>query len=222
MDLKKIYFFLFTATLAALFCFCERTQPEANSGRRKVPPPLPNEKVATFAEGCFWHSELVFQSLIGVREAVSGYTGGDDPNPFYEKVSAGETGHAESVQVYYDSTKISYETLVKVFFASHDPTSLNRQGQDIGTEYRSMIFYQTQKEKIIIEEEIQTLIAERKYKNKIVTEVVASATFYPAEEFHQEYVRKNPNNDYVKYVSIPDFLFFKVNFNGNFKPITYL
>ena len=175
------------------------------------------EAVATFAEGCFWHTEIVFQSLIGVRDAVSGYAGGTTTNPDYEKVSSEQTGHAETVQVYYDPSKISYETLVAAFFASHDPTTLNRQGPDAGPQYRSVAFYRTEKEKQIIEAEIQRLLESKKFKNKIVTEVVAFTKFYPAEDYHQEYIVNHPGNSYVQHVSIPDFLRFKNEFKGNFK-----
>ena len=176
------------------------------------------EAVATFAEGCFWHSEIVFQSLVGVRDAVSGYAGGTDTKPDYKKVSTGRTGHTETVQVYYDPTKISYETLVKALFASMDPTQLNRQGNDEGTEYRSAAFYRNENEKIIIEKEIRRLTDSKVYKSKIVTEVKPFITFYPAEDYHQEYIYNNPGNSYVSNVSIPDFLKFKREFKGNFKP----
>ena len=176
-----------------------------------------SEAVATFAEGCFWHTEIIFQSLVGVRDAVSGYAGGSDPNPDYEKVSSGGSGHAETVQVYYDPSKISYETLVAAFFASHDPTTLNRQGPDVGPQYRSVAFYRTEKEKQIIEAEIQRLLESKKFKNKIVTEVVAFTKFYPAEDYHQEYIVNHPGNSYVQHVSIPDFARFKNEFKGNFK-----
>ena len=176
------------------------------------------EAVATFAEGCFWHSEIVFQSLVGVRDAVSGYAGGTDTKPDYKKVSTGKTGHTETVQVYYDPTKISYETLVKALFASMDPTQLNRQGNDEGTEYRSAAFYRNENEKIIIEKEIRRLTDSKVYKSKIVTEVKPFITFYPAEDYHQEYIYNNPGNSYVSNVSIPDFLKFKREFKGNFKP----
>ena len=175
------------------------------------------EAVATFAEGCFWHTEIVFQSLEGVRDAVSGYAGGSATNPDYEKVSSGETGHAEAVQVFYDPSKISYETLVAAFFASHDPTTLNRQGPDVGSQYRSIAFYRTEKEKQIIEAELKRIQESKKYKNKIVTEVVAFTKFYPAEDYHQEYIVNHPENSYVQHVSIPDFLRFKNEFKGNFK-----
>ncbi|MDN3656697.1 peptide-methionine (S)-S-oxide reductase MsrA [Ferruginibacter paludis] len=179
--------------------------------------PLPNEAVATFAEGCFWHAEIVFQSLDGVRDAVSGYAGGTDINPTYEKVAGGNTGHAETVQVYYDPSRISYETLVKAFFASQDPTTLNRQGNDAGTEYRSMAFYRNETEKQVIESEIKRLTSLKVYKNNIVTEVVPFKKFYPAEDYHQEYIHNNPGNPYVANVSIPEFLSFKKKFKANYK-----
>jgi peptide-methionine (S)-S-oxide reductase len=152
-----------------------------------------------------------------VRDAVSGYAGGKSINPNYEKVTSGSTGHAETIKVYYDPSKISYETLVAAFFASQDPTTLNRQGNDIGTQYRSIAFYQNEKEKKIIEAEIKRLTDTRKYKNKIITEVVPFTKFYPAEEYHQEFIYYHPNNAYVKNVSIPDFFKFKKEFTGNFK-----
>lgn len=179
--------------------------------------PVANEAVATFSEGCFWHAEIVFQSLDGVRDAVSGYAGGTDTNPSYEKVAGGNTGHAETVQVYYDPSKINYETLVKAFFASQDPTTMNRQGNDAGTEYRSMAFYRNEKEKQIIESEIKRLTDLKVYKNKIVTEVVLFKKFYTAEGYHQEYIHNNPDNSYVANVSIPEFLHFKKNFKCNYK-----
>lgn len=179
--------------------------------------PLPNEAIATFSEGCFWHAEIVFQSLDGVRDAISGYAGGTDTNPSYEKVAGGNTGHAETVQVYYDPSKITYETLVKAFFASQDPTTLNRQGNDEGTEYRSIAFYRNENEKKIIDSEIKRLTDMKAYKNKIVTEVVLFKKFYPAEAYHQEYIYNHPDNPYVANVSIPEFLHFKNKFKANYK-----
>ncbi|MBS1919649.1 MAG: peptide-methionine (S)-S-oxide reductase MsrA [Bacteroidetes bacterium] len=178
--------------------------------------PAGHESVAYFSEGCFWHTEIVFQSLVGVRDAVSGYCGGTDKHPNYEKVSTGETGHAETVQVFYDSSKISFPTLVQAFLASHDPTTLNRQGNDIGTQYRSIAFYSNSKEKNIIDAEIKKL-NETKYHGAIVTEEKALSKFYPAEDYHQEYILHHPDNPYVANVSIPDFLRFKKEFKGNFK-----
>lgn len=207
-------------TLAAIIVFIGCAQPQ-NSQAKIFPgdkeKPSANEAVATFAEGCFWHTEIVFQSLQGVRDAVSGYAGGTAANPDYETVSNGETGHAESVQVYYDPSKISFETLVKAFFTSHDPTQLNRQGNDVGTQYRSVAFYRNKKEKEIIEAEIKGLQGEKKYSQKIVTEVKQYDKFYPAENYHQEYILHHPENPYVQAVSIPDFEKFRKEFKGNFK-----
>ena len=179
--------------------------------------PNTRESVATFAEGCFWHSEIVFQSLVGVRDAVSGYAGGFSTKPTYEDVASGSTGHAETVQVYYDSTKISYQTLVAAFFASMDPTQLNRQGNDEGTEYRSVVFYRNENEKQIIDAEIKRLTDSKRYSGKIVTQVVPFTKFYKAEDYHQEYISLHPENGYVQNVSIPDFQKFKKEFKGSFK-----
>ncbi|HMC87002.1 MAG TPA: peptide-methionine (S)-S-oxide reductase MsrA [Chitinophagaceae bacterium] len=199
---------------------CAQKQPVAGSNPIKLGSTkgaTANEAVATFSEGCFWHAEIVFQSLVGVRDAVSGYAGGKDTHPTYETVAGGQTGHAETVQVFYDPSKISYETLVAAFFASQDPTTLNRQGNDEGTEYRSIAFYRNDAEKQIIVKTIKQLTDEKKYSNKIVTEVVPYTQFYPAEDYHQEYIYHNPESGYVRNVSIPDFLEFKKEFKGNFK-----
>jgi len=193
---------------------CGHTQP-VNIPAKESDKPSPNEAVAYFAEGCFWHAEIVFQSLVGVRDAVSGYAGGTDKHPDYEKVCTGTTGHAESVQVFYDPSKISYATLVAAFFASMDPTELNRQGPDEGTQYRSAVFYRNEDEKKIIDEEIAR--DAKKYRAKIVTQVLPYTNFYPAESYHQEYIKNHPENPYVQHVSIPDFLNFKKTFKGNYK-----
>jgi len=213
---------LFLSTFIAVFLFtsCAQTQG-SNSNKKeeslKIPvgikdKPSGREAVATFAEGCFWHTEIVFQSLDGVRDAVSGYAGGNVKSPDYEKVGSGETGHAESVNVYYDPTIISFQTLVKAFFASHDPTQVDGQGNDIGTQYRSIAFYRTNDEKNIIESEINRLTQQKKYPAKIVTEVKSFTKFYPAEDYHQEYIFHHPNNPYVRNVSIPDYQRFRQDF----------
>ena len=209
---KNIFSFVFFVLLAA----CGQTQP-VNIPVKESDKPSPNEAVADFSEGCFWHAEIVFQSLVGVRDAVSGYAGGTDRHPDYEKVCSGTTGHAETVQVYYDPAKISYATLVKAFFASMDPTELDRQGPDEGTQYRSIAFYRNDQEKKTIDDEIARLSASKKYSGKIVTQVVPFTTFYPAEAYHQEYIKNHPDNPYVEHVSIPDWLEFKKTFPGPFK-----
>ena len=184
---------IITLLTAISFSSCGYTQ----NNKVKIPlptssKPAPGEAVATFAEGCFWHAEIVFQSLDGVRDAVSGYAGGKTTDPSYEAVSTGSTAHAESVNVYYDPSRISYAQLVSAFFASMDPTTLNRQGNDAGTEYRSIAFYRNANEKAIIEAEINRINASKKYKSKVVTEVVPFTKFYPAESYHQEYIYHNP------------------------------
>ncbi len=210
---------LFTTFVAAvIFSSCGYTQ----NNSVKIPPavstrPMPGEAVATFSEGCFWHAEIVFQSLLGVRDAVSGYAGGTTTSPGYESVASGSTGHAESVNVYYDPSKISYTQLVQAFFASMDPTELNRQGNDAGTEYRSIAFYRNADEKKIIDDEIAKVNASKKYRGKVVTQVVPFTKFYPAEDYHQEYIAHNPDNSYVQNVSIPDYMRFRKTFKGPFK-----
>lgn len=207
------------AAISILFTLASCAQPQ----KKPLTIPLgsdqksPNEAVAYFAEGCFWHAEIVFQSLTGVRDAVSGYAGGTTKNPSYEAVGTGSTGHTETVQVFYDPQKISYATLVNAFFSSQDPTELNRQGNDVGTQYRSAAFYSSNSEKQILEAAIKDLTAAKKYSDKIVTQVAPFTNFYPAEAYHQEYIAHNGNNPYVQHVSIPDYLRFRNVFKGNFK-----
>lgn len=208
--------FFFTLSAIFLLTACGQTQP-ANIPVKEPGKPSPNEQVAYFSEGCFWHAEIVFQSLLGVRDAVSGYAGGTDRHPDYERVCTGTTGHAETVAVYYDPSKISFATLVAAYFASEDPTEVNRQGPDEGTQYRSIIFYHNDQEKKIIDDEIARLTASKKYASKIVTQVVPFTTFYPAEAYHQEYIKNHPDNPYVQNVSIPDYLEFRKIFKGPFK-----
>ena len=184
-----------------LFAGCAQTQNNAKIFEGSKKRPSANEAVATFAEGCFWHTEIVFQSLVGVRDALSGYAGGTDAHPDYEKVSTGETGHAESVQVYYDPSVISYQTLVAAFFASQDPTQLNRQGNDEGTQYRSIILYHDEKQKAIAEK--SKLAAQRHFPHPIVTEIVPLTKFYKAEDYHQQYFDNNANAPYCQVVIAP-------------------
>lgn len=157
---------------------------------------------AVFASGCFWCVEAIFESVKGVYEAESGYAGGKEKNPTYSQVSAGATGHAEAVKVYYDSTQVSYQTLLEVFFDSHDPSTLNRQGPDRGTQYRSGIYYSSQYQNQLAKRYIAQLKKSGKY-SQITTELAPLTTFWLAEDYHQNYERRNPNNPYVRSVSIP-------------------
>lgn len=143
---------------------------------------------ATFAAGCFWGVEAAFRQIKGVISTQVGYTGGNMNNPSYEDVCTDETGHAEAVEVTYDSSKISYEKLLDVFWQNHDPTQLNRQGPDVGTQYRSAIFYYNEKQKKAAEKSLKE--QQKKYKNKIVTEIKPASKFYRAEEYHQQYLEK--------------------------------
>ncbi len=192
----------------ALFIGCQQS-PANTSGTAKdtspakLPALQPGEAVATFAAGCFWCTEAQFESLKGVRDAVSGYAGGELENPTYEQVGAGQTGHAEAIQVYYDPNVIAYDTLVKAFFIGHDGTSLNRQGPDVGTQYRSIAFYRTPSEKAAIEAAIRRENASGHYSRPIVTQVEPFSVFYPAEVYHQGYYYAHPDDLYVRTVSAP-------------------
>jgi len=172
-----------------------------------------NNERAYFASGCFWCVEAIYECVKGVKEVYSGYAGGNTLNPTYNQISTGKTGHAESVEVIYDPFLVSYDTLVEVFFGSHDPTTLNKQGPDRGPQYRSIAFYRSEKEKIIIEKYIKKLKKNNVFNSKIVTEIKELEKFYYAEEYHQNYERLNPNNPYVKSVSIPRLNNFKARFS---------
>ena len=169
----------------------------------KLPTLKPGEAVATFAGGCFWALEEGMNQLKGVREAVSGYAGGTVKNPTYEQVGTDQTGHAESVQVYYDPSVITYSQLLDAFFAGHDPTTLNRQGPDAGRDYRSVAFYRTPAEKAEIEAAIKRVNESGHYGNKVVTEVTPITVFYPAENYHQNYFALHPDQPYIQRVSLP-------------------
>jgi peptide-methionine (S)-S-oxide reductase len=174
------------------------------------------QKNAYFASGCFWCVESIYESLEGVNDVVSGYSGGWLKNPSYRQVLTGKTGHAESIKVSYNPNQISFSKLVEIFFASHDPTTLNKQGPDIGPHYRSIAFYETNEEKIIIEKEIKRLL-DNKVFDLIVTEVKSFERFYLAESYHQDYKIKNPNNPYIWNVSVPRIEKFKSNYSDLLK-----
>lgn len=185
---------------------------------KKISQDLSDYETAYFASGCFWCVEAIFESVKGVKEVVSGYSGGKEKNPTYEQVGGGMTTHAEAVAVYYDPEVISFTALVQVFFGSHDPTTLNRQGPDRGPQYRSVAFYKNEEEKKIITDYIDLLKKENVYDgDPITTEVTAFKKFYKAEEYHQDYEQKNPNNSYIRNVSIPRLNRFKENFSDYLK-----
>lgn len=161
------------------------------------------QEVATLGGGCFWCLEAVYDQLKGVTDVVSGYAGGAVENPTYEAVCGGRTGHAEVVQVTFDPAVISYEDLLDVFFTIHDPTTLNRQGADVGTQYRSAIFTHSEAQRQIAEETIRRVTASGLWANPIVTEITSLDRFYPAEDYHQEYFENNPFQGYCRVVIAP-------------------
>ncbi len=160
-------------------------------------------EVATLAGGCFWCIEAVFREVEGVEKVVSGYTGGTTANPSYEDVCSGLTGHAEAVQVRFDPTVITYREILEIVFSVHDPTTLNRQGADVGTQYRSAIFYHNEGQKSIADDLLKELDASGMWGKPIVTEVVPLGEFYPAEEYHRDYFMRNPNQGYCRTVISP-------------------
>lgn len=158
------------------------------------------EAVATLAGGCFWCTEAVYERMQGVNDVVSGYIGGHVKNPTYEQVCGKKSGHAEAVEIYYDPSVTTYEELLEVFFKTHDPTTLNRQGADAGPQYRSSVFYHDDEQKKAAEKYIQKLNESGEYRTKIVTLLEKATKFYPAEEYHQDYFRRNPNAGYCQAV----------------------
>src|SRR5438876_11236222 len=155
-------------------------------------------EVAVFGGGCFWCTEAVFDELRGVRSVVSGYAGGNVKNPTYEQVCGGLTGHAEVIKIEFDPSQITFKDLLTVFFTTHDPTTLNRQGNDVGTQYRSAIMYHDEEQRKVAEQTIEELGAARIWDQRIVTEVVPLTVFYPAENYHQQYFERNPQQSYCQ------------------------
>jgi len=211
--MKKLTIY-FAALL--LYCGCAGAQ---NNDYATLPQPKPGEAVATFGGGCFWSMSEAISELKGVDKVVSGYAGGSKVRPSYEDVGTQTTGHAETVQVYYDPKVISFQTLAHAFFFAHDPTELNRQGPDEGTDYRSIVFYRTPEEKAVWQEEIKKINASKHYPEPIVTEVVAYKTFYPAEKYHQGYYRLHlGENPYLSSVSEPKVMKFRKAMKDELKP----
>ncbi|HMV50836.1 MAG TPA: peptide-methionine (S)-S-oxide reductase MsrA [Blastocatellia bacterium] len=176
-----------------------------------------NKEIATLGGGCFWCVETVFNELRGVENAISGYTGGHTLNPTYKEICYEDTGHAEVVQVTFDPQVISFREILEVFFTVHDPTTLNRQGADVGTQYRSAIFYHSPEQRAVAEQVIAELDAAGVWQNPIVTEVTEATTFYPAEDYHQEYFANNPNQPYCRMVVEPKVVKFRQKFLNKLK-----
>lgn len=186
-------------------CNAQQSAPEVieNDNQKKSIMIENGKSVITLGGGCFWCTEAVFQRLKGVDTVVSGYMGGVTKNPTYKEICTGTTGHAEVIQVIYDPSIVSTVEILEVFFATHDPTTLNRQGADVGTQYRSVVFYHNDEQKSLAEEIIQDLNKAKVYKNPIVTQIAKAEVFYPAEDYHQNYYNLNSNQSYCAFVITP-------------------
>lgn len=178
---------------------------------------MSDREIATLAGGCFWCLEAVYDDLQGVESVESGYIGGESPNPTYEAVCSGRTGHAEAVRITFDPAVVSYRELLEVFFVIHDPTTLNRQGNDTGTQYRSAIYYHSPEQKATAEAIVAELTAEKAFPNRIVTEVTPAGPFYEAEAYHQEYFARNPGQGYCSVVVAPKLAKFRQHFTEKVK-----
>jgi peptide-methionine (S)-S-oxide reductase len=193
-------------TLITISCQSKEKGKEQLISEIKEPVKMEVEKgleVATFGGGCFWCTEAIFLELYGVKKVESGYTGGTTANPTYEEVSSGTTGHAEATQITFDPNKISFGELLEIFFATHDPTTLNRQGADVGTQYRSEVFYHNDEQKKITEDYIQVLNSQNTFGKPVVTKVSPAPKFYVAEDYHQNYYARNKEKSYCSYVITP-------------------
>ena len=176
-----------------------------------------NTALATFGNGCFWCTEAIFQQVDGVISVVSGYAGGTVDNPTYKQVCTGNTGHAEVLQIAYDPAKVTYDELLEVFWMTHDPTTLNRQGTDVGTQYRSAVFYHTDEQRRLAEEYKKKLDASGAFPRPIVTEITAFTEFYKAEDYHQNYYNQNGEQPYCQFVVRPKVEKFKKVFAKKLK-----
>jgi peptide-methionine (S)-S-oxide reductase len=208
--MKKLSKFLYVvAFLGFFFNACGQkkssttSKTTTNSNQITETSKMENLKIATFGAGCFWCVEAVYQQLDGVEKVVSGYAGGKIDNPSYKDVCSGTTGHAEVCQIYYDPKKITFEELLEAFWASHDPTTLNKQGADVGTQYRSVVFYSDENQKQVTEEFKKKLNDAKAFKNPIVTEISPLPKFFVAEDYHQNYYNLNGEAPYCQYVVRP-------------------
>jgi len=204
--MKSILLVLFVS--ASIFA----ASGDAQKDQKQEAKTAQKKEVATLAGGCFWCLEAVFNELRGVEKVVSGYSGGRVVNPSYEEVSSGATGHAETVQITFDPQVITFKELLEVFFTIHDPTTLNRQGPDHGTQYRSVIFYRSPEQKAIAEQVIADISAAKIWDKPIVTEVTRFGAFYAAEGYHQQYYARNPNQAYCQMVIAPKVIKFRKQF----------
>ena len=202
--MKKFTYPLFLFMILGFAACSQKTNRPTVLPKQLSSKELSKYSEATFAAGCFWHEEALFESIKGVKEVVSGYAGGTTANPTYESIETGETGHTETVNVYYDPAEVKYETLVQVYFAGQDPTSVNGQGNDRGTQYRSVLFYRNNQEKQMANTYMKQLQQSGKYKKPLAVQIMPLTKFWNAEGYHQDYIVKNPGSGYVNMVSIPE------------------
>jgi peptide-methionine (S)-S-oxide reductase len=200
--MRSLQTFLFAAAMFITLSSCAQKTKKQQKTPAKTD--LSKYSQATFAAGCFWHEEAMFESIKGVQEAISGYAGGNISNPTYENHGSGSSSHAETVNVYYDSSVITYPTLLKIYFSGQDPTAANGQYPDFGPQYRSILFYRNNTEKQLAENYIKQLNASKKYNRPIAVQVVPFTKFWEAEDYHQDYIKNNPDQGYVQSVSIPE------------------
>ena len=203
--------------LISLFACNQSDSKQLNSNINKTNKHMTNPDTATFAMGCFWCSEAIFQDLKGVQSVQSGYAGGTVKNPAYREVCNGTTGHAEAIQVVYDTTKITFAELLEIFWASHDPTTLNRQGHDVGTQYRSGVFYHSEEQKALAETYKNKLEKEKVFDSPIVTEIMAYTNFFKAEDYHADYFKLHGEEPYCTNVVRPKVEKFRKVFKDKLK-----
>lgn len=205
IGLRKTLMVVYTFILfTVLIIGCKETKSEIKQESKTVMNKQnPNLETATFGSGCFWCTEAIFERVNGVSSVISGYSGGSVDNPTYKEVCNGTTGHAECTQITFDPAIVSYDELLEIFWKTHDPTTLNRQGNDVGTQYRSVIFYHNEEQKQKAEYYKNKLNDEKIWDNNIITEISKFEKFYPAEDYHQEYYENNPNQGYCAYVITP-------------------
>lgn len=217
MKFQNIFSLIITGAFLITSCSAkEKTETQEKAEESINTKVAQRLDTAYFASGCFWCTEAVFERVKGVKDVVSGYSGGEIKDPTYRQVSAGLTDHAEAVRVAYDPSVISYKELVYIFFGSHDPTQLNRQGPDIGKQYRSAIFYTSESEKSIAEE-VMAELNKKKYNGEIVTKLTPFSAFYVAEDYHQDYYEHHPNQPYIVSVSKPKVEKFMKEFKDKLK-----
>lgn len=200
---KPLAFIISTVFISLIFFSCDNTVSKNNQEKVMDNQVKSNLEIATFGSGCFWCTEAIFERVKGVQKVISGYSGGTTDNPTYKEVCTGTTGHVECTQIYFDPSIITYDELLEIFWKTHDPTTLNRQGNDVGTQYRSVIFYHNEEQKQKAEYYKKKLEEEKIWDKPIVTEIVEFKKFYPAEDYHQNYYENNPYQGYCAFVITP-------------------